>query len=524
MKPRSLMLGMALCSLVVSGARVDGASEHLLRSEVTLGTKTVTVFFTSPATEGEPPVLTLSLPNQAPHPVTPEELASGRATLTLDRACTGEVPVTLSITDPATQATTREVVTSTETASWPDIAMPLKEGAASVTGAIGPGFTKVDIRVWRPGTQSDEMSIVPGPELNHVTNLVERQIVASQDSTFSLRLVARLGAGEIVQVCPVAEDSSPPRVVAERCAHSMVQGLEWGPVSARFTVGALFSQKDSNTSGSLDKTTSYVGLNVSTAWSGVHSTGWLGRHGLPPAFAVQSFFDAKLTQAGASEQGAGGDPNQASVVTKRAGVFQAGLSLPIFRRLLGYALFVAPIGKIGIQAIPDGYALRYGTTTDATGASVLDKDAEGRPVVLEQSTIAPLWSAGLRFGMGEVLCRRVTAVEEDARRLARARGHSDVASRGCRPGRVISHFDILVGQYQNYRETDLATGRTTSPWRMVIEGRLAAPDLPFELGFDVNLRLKGIERTPHDYRIFAALRFDAASAVAKVFGADLSGE
>jgi hypothetical protein len=201
-------------------------------------------------------------------------------------------------------------------------------------------------------------------------------------------------------------------------------------------------------------------------------------------------------------------------VSQRAGLFQAGLIAPLLADTSSRrALFISPVLKVGVHAISDGYALSYRTTTDETGATIRLRDADGRPVVNETSSLAPLWAVGVRIGYGELSCDQNAAPKE---------GKSTQCQR--RLGRLVSYFDILYGSFANYRDIDESTGLTTSPKRLAFEGRLAIPELHFELGFDANLRASGWSAPPHDYRVFVAVQFDPAEAMKKAFGSSLPKE
>jgi len=212
-----------------------------------------------------------------------------------------------------------------------------------------------------------------------------------------------------------------------------------------------------------------------------------------------------LTEAGTiaeTTNGAGG------LLSKRAGLFQGGFFAPILPNLgksrtwqdqgEDDVLFVAPILKLGFQAIKDGYALRFETEGEGDAATI-KKDAEGKRIPAETSVIAPFWTVGLRLGFSQLRARSAEGQ------------HSRVP-------RSIDYVDFVVGRYSNYREVDGKAGGTKTSTRLAVEGRLATPGLPVEIGFDVNLRLKQPEKIPHDYRVFLNVRFDATSALKKVFG------
>jgi hypothetical protein len=382
----------------------------------------------------------------------------------------------------------------------------------------------VEVRLWKSTASLDDGGATcaspADPVACRVADLVQvGTITTTQKSTFSFKFARPLAAGEIVEVCPVEEDSSPLHAMNSSCARSMVQRLGWGPVTAQFTLGTLFSQKNSETSGTLDKVSAYAALNVSNSWFELKRCGGCpgstsgGREKRGLAYTLQTFFEARLTQAGTSGENPA-DLASNLVISKTSGLFQTGAFFPwMVNSPEAYKLFVAPLGKIGFQAIPDGYALKYKTTTDASGKTVVQTDASGSPTVDEKSTIAPLWAAGVRFGLIELACRRPGSGGSDSSRRA--------SGRQCRPARLISYLDVLWGQFDNYRVADPAAGSTSSPGRLAVEGRLAAPDLPFELGFDVNLRAGHPSQKPHDYRVFVALRWDAGRALRMLFGSSI---
>jgi hypothetical protein len=191
------------------------------------------------------------------------------------------------------------------------------------------------------------------------------------------------------------------------------------------------------------------------------------------------------------------DPFETFLTTKKAGLAQVGVYMPMAITRWDFGgnpnrLFVAPLGKFGIQTI----------TSDIPSA-------EG--VRLGEDNVYNFFGYGLRLGHYQLKYKSGPAIDTNI------------------GPELISWLDITYGKWENFEilnpVIDPATGTAKPdptdpkkflmvrkrPWRVGAEGRLKIPTTPFMVGFDGNFG-----QGPDDLRFLFGIRFDIGKVLAKL--------
>ena len=208
------------------------------------------------------------------------------------------------------------------------------------------------------------------------------------------------------------------------------------------------------------------------------------RHG----FLVNSYFTSKLTQTAASNGFAlTSSPNSFHV--------EGGIYAPFYfawsrwnYQHKPYALFVAPIAKLGFDS------LRGSATDQLTLASTSTSPTAGQT----------------NFS------NAATALSKDIYRSVSAGGRIGFLALSPTPNRapsLISYVDFTYGRFDNYftQKYGDTTGAVRYPLRFEMTGLFKVPSTPMYIGMDLN---KGVG--PDNLTLFVGLRTDLSSLLSKL--------
>jgi len=213
---------------------------------------------------------------------------------------------------------------------------------------------------------------------------------------------------------------------------------------------------------------------------------------------LNTFFDARLTALPVKEkveEVSGGTPPPAApaappsgldefIASRKGAVVQIGAYAPWYGPSTSWlhegrvnSLFVAPVGRFGIQTI-----------TEDPEVVVADGEASTAvPTAGENDDVFHFWSIGL--GVGHY---RLTGTRNEAPEL-------------------ISYLHVTWGKSEAFEFTPEGATEPKRPLRAFVEGRLKIPDTALQVGFDANLG-----EGPDDVRFIFGTRFDIGAVIGRM--------
>ncbi|HWQ02848.1 MAG TPA: hypothetical protein VNL38_00065 [Candidatus Nitrosotenuis sp.] len=290
-----------------------------------------------------------------------------------------------------------------------------------------------------------------------------KTVADSVTGEFEVYLERALQEGQRVVLRPAEltkdnEIRSSGTIADQAVATSSV--TDWGRARATFTSGIILSQQSNQADDDqFSKAHAYLGFNLDYNWytrplfkEDVEK----GKAKERRQFLVNTYFDARLTSIAVCAQettsGTGGTVTQPCnpaspagtqefLRSRKAALIQGGIFFPIVFKSATWthdgsrnALFIAPIGKAGLQTITSR------EEAQAAGTSAED-------------TTFHFLAAGVRLG------------------------HYKFYASANRAPELISYLDILGGTWENFEIPD--------DKRLAIEGRIKIPSIPLFFGVDV---------------------------------------
>jgi hypothetical protein len=393
------------------------------------------------------------------------------------------------------------------------VVAPMYEGMLQITGTVRNKGDNATVYVLRKSGR--EAAPIGAADGTFTVNLATTALIANEPLTF------------LLDKEPDAADMS--QVVNPREATAGEEG-DLGFGRYYFTAGTVISKKNDFQGADL-----YASFNFDKSWLGFKHTKsedekkagagaknepGEGEKTLKTAY-LNSYFDVRLTSIPIAP-GAGTDPTASTTTgsggssgagtgtsgtgtasvsdqvaqSKKAALIQIGLYVPIIVAQKSFrgepnALFIAPIGKAGIQTLT-------GSNVSAEGASLGGDDLYNFHAYgfrlgqfranSENPTPQTVWYLDLTAGHWEnfELCSTTYKDESGADQLKRSTCTEATTASGT--------------PYRRYR-----------PLRYGFEGRLKVPAMPLFMGFDINAG-----SGPDDVRFLFGTRFDVGDLARKI--------
>jgi hypothetical protein len=445
--------------------------------------------------------------------------APARVTATAHRLAADPIEIVSPVDGAKVQVGAIEVEVALNDEAIDDVMVAVYE-----TGKSKPfGARKVEIRRSDKGRKRIPISLREG--LNRVEITSSQVDGAKAEVTLTYSPVAPIGGASRFSAGGDGDDPSP---ASPREQLRAALEFDWGRTRAYFTGGVVFSKERDDFSKS------------DLALSFVLDKNYIKRK----RWNINSFFEARLSSvpvaardtASSDDDDEDDDDDDANpldtfITSRKAAFAQAGLYLPFnvtYWRNSGRlnTLFVAPIGKGGIQ-------------------SIVGDRRSAEAVLLGADDVYNFFSVGLRFGhfsyprlrnpcpefafVSNPELRNPTqqqlSEERERQRLEWKQRYGEFADRPCDTEadyapELVSWLDITRGRWENFeltRPTDFndAAGNPITvrrrPWRYQAEGRLKVPETPFMLGFDGNFG-EGAD----DLRFGFGMRFDVGRLIRKL--------
>ena len=253
---------------------------------------------------------------------------------------------------------------------------------------------------------------------------------------------------------------------------------EWGRIRSNFSTGAIISEQNEQFS----KVDLYLGFNMDVNWFQTtpptvnNAKIWTFTGGK----LFNTFVNTRLTAipVTGNQVVKKGEEDKLEVLlnSRKAVLLQAGFYVPYYHKSMawqfkddGYAVFVAPGGRIGFQ-----------TATGEIGTADAKK--------IHENSFFGFYGIGLRFG------------------------HYKLSSDANLAPELISYLDWTVGKWDNFEVFKEDGINTRKPLRHLFEGRLKVPGTRIvQVGFDANVG-DGID----DLRFLFGIDFDIGKLVDKL--------
>ena len=462
-----------------------------------------------------------------------------------------------------------------------EIAVPLREGDVRVKGR-GGAAKQVMVRVYS-GWSAEAVPLATLVDskklLNAAKTLPQRLAIQCQtdapvatvgpmavaDGAFDALLPRRLNAGECVVVADAAPNSAVPAAAAE--VRSVI--LDLGRLRGYFSLGGAISQNRS----AFSQTDTFVGFTIDGRIVGhiidkpcsaaiVEQAALTrrtnkadakqpirGEECVPLAdgrwespqralrlrnfrYQVNTFAEARVgfklantgaattTGATAPATAPAQRPDELAFNADQPGYFQLGLHLPISFAGMDwrndgqlYTFYFGPVAKFGAQSFSTP------VVHDRTVSIDLTKPAtdSARYAIVSQSVrdgAHPFMVYGARLG---IFGYDILGTQLRHRQMANDPiGYLDITW-----GTSAGHRSYTVVRARNEAgTTETVTITSEERRRLMIEGRLKIPFLPALVGVDLNVRPRGGEEQPNDFRFILAFRVDAQKALGRIFGGD----
>ncbi len=346
--------------------------------------------------------------------------------------------------------------------------VPLREGMRIVAGRV----TRAASPVARATVQVTvrESAVAARRRGRDVGYYAQKaQGITDQAGMFTVALAQPLVGMQRVEICVgTAPPTCSPQI-------DVSEANSWGRVRAYFAGGVELSKEH----GDFSKQDLVVSFSLDNMW---WQTSDVNQSGV--SRSIHTFLDTRLTAVPVAVTAPASESNGTTpagtldtfIQSQKAAIVQVGVYLPIYGEAMVWthefktnALFVAPVLKAGLAttAAPATTTTTNGSTTTTTTPTTTD--------------VFRSYSAGVGIG------------------------HYRLSESSNSAPELISYLHVTVGKWENF-ELD--------HWRVALEGRLKIPDMPLQIGFDANVRLRG--SGPGDLRFLFGTRFDLGDLIGKL--------
>ncbi|MFN7929781.1 MAG: putative Ig domain-containing protein [Blastocatellia bacterium] len=388
----------------------------------------------------------------------------------------------------------------------------LKQPLLGATTVSGTSFPGAEITVLVKGKP---VKLIDEEEKDPAKREKDSLPVKAANGNFTFTLAQPLPAGKIATV---VKDADGNLIQSQEIAIQEIGDMyDWGRVRAYFSGGVIFSKERD----AFSQQDMLLGFNLDKNW-------WQAKpESKSPIKGFNTFFDTRLTSipvvttpstttttttttlqtSQACDPGGGGI--DCFLASRKVAVMQVGGYVPMYGEFMKWrfdnhdnAIFIAPLGKFGIQTVTSREVDARLAANNTTATETLNGD-----------DVFNFFAFGTRLG------------------------HYRLADRDRSP-ELISYIDLTFGKWENFEllrklpctsSQSLPTGFTCPggflvnrvngvekfftvrdrQFRTGFEGRLRIPQTPLFIGFDANFG-KG----PDDLRFLFGTRFD----VGKLFG------
>jgi hypothetical protein len=398
-----------------------------------------------------------------------------------------------------------------KTLAPPTLRGPLRDGMRVIDGHATPGAVVEVLEALAAADKTSASWVQSG------------RSTASAEGAFQITLNQPLVAGHIVRATAFAGDDP-----SDSTRQIVTDPGDWGRTRFYFAGGVVmskeheeFSQQDFTLAFALDKSWLQRGdvtLPVDEAierdersdtradtaseheTSGVRPTRSRRRLMAAPFRALaprqfNTFFDARMTALpvvvaetisaappGSAESAPPASELDRFIGSRKGAVVQIGAYAPIYWAASSWihegqinSLFIAPVGRFGIQTITESRTEATTAGTRASTETVLGDD------------VFHFWSAGIGIGHYRLSGTRNQAPE------------------------LISYLHMTWGTSEAFELAETPGDDPKQFVRAFVEGRLKIPDTPMQIGFDANLG-----RGKDDLRFIFGTRFDLGALIGRL--------